>query len=86
MSKRISEDTLLVRWDKKEKDFKVWYPGGHRGTGGYVLGELCWDNNRVCKKCFSIVERPGYESSFIKEMEKRGFDPTTLRLTIKIKT
>lgn len=77
MPRRINKDTLLVRWDEKEQDFKVWFPAGEQCTGGFIIGHLV--DRPVC------IGSKYFEDTLIKELDKRGYDPKTLRFTIKKK-
>jgi hypothetical protein len=86
MARRVSYDTLLVRWDEKEQDFKVWYP--NKCDGGFTIGHFC--NNPLvgesyCPHCFKPTSHEGFEKTFIDELKKRGYDLTTLRFSIKKK-
>lgn len=56
--------TLLVRWDKREADLKVWYP--RKVDGGFALG------------CLGTTLE-----TFLDEMERRGYDRNTFRLSIR---
>lgn len=75
MGRRVSWDTLLVRWDEHEADFKVWFP--NKCDGGLVLNHLVGNACSIGSEYF--------EDTFVDELEKRGYDPTTLRFTIKKK-
>jgi len=87
MGKRVDMETLLVRWDKSEGDFKVWYP--NRCDGGFVIEHICGEHTQVgrqiCDSCHHQNSHAGWEETFLKELEKRGYDLTTLRFTIKRK-
>lgn len=82
MGRRVSDDTLFVRWDNKEQDFKVWFP--NKCDGGFILGVFC--NGNRCPKCWERVDPCGAScENVIDELEKRGYDPTTIRFSIKKK-
>jgi hypothetical protein len=87
MARRVSSNTLLVRWDKTEQDFKVWYP--NKCDGGFAIGHLVGEfilvGDQICPHCFKRSPRRGFESTFVKELEKRGYDSETLRFSIKRK-
>jgi len=83
-SVRINRKKLLVRWSKKENDFFISYPSrpdGHLASnvlfskrmypkfGDRKPGEFPWD----------------FDPSFIEELEKRGYDTKTLRLSVELK-
>ena len=56
--------TLLVKWDKREKDIKIFYP---RKVDGH----------------FTFYKLGDPLTEFLDEMEKRGYDRNSFRLTIK---
>ena len=72
---RVDLNTLLIRWSKKEEDFIVYYPKIQ--DGGFAIDHIC--GNACC------IKHPGFESTFIKELEKRGYDLKTLKFTIRKK-
>lgn len=75
MAGRRKEDTLYAYWSKRENDVMLCYPD-HKWNGHYLSTVL-------------TGPRYGYdgkqEPSFIDELDKRGFDVTTLRFSIKKK-
>ena len=76
--KKQDESTLSLSFSKKEHDFLVKYPV--KCDGKMVLHHLL---SNIALHNFQGKE---YEMfSFIKELEKRGYDPKTLRFSIKLK-
>lgn len=81
MARRVDEETLLLRWDKKENDFKVWYP--RRCDGALVMHHLL---NDILKWKLDPMNVSNYRvDNFAKELEARGYDMTTFRFEIKLK-
>jgi hypothetical protein len=83
MPKFDANNTLLVRWSKKERDVMFFYPD--RPSKGLIYNYLhCshkseqW-NSETCK--MEIKD----QKSFIKALEDAGYDITTLRFSIKKK-
>lgn len=69
---------LSLIYDKRQKDFVVRYPNSR--DGGLVLYHLV--SNILRWKAGS----PGFETyNFIKDLEARGYDPTTLKFSIEEK-
>jgi len=77
-------DKLSVIYDKKEKDFVVKYP--RRCDGALALNHLVGDiltyriPDQEHRYPFNWVKE-----NFIQELEKRGYDTTTLRFSIELK-
>lgn len=74
-------DKLSVIYDKRQKDFIVKYP--RRCDGALAIHHICGDvlEYRMLKEGpfnFEIV-------NFVKELEKRGYDTTTLKFSIELK-
>lgn len=76
---------LKIRWSKREKDFLIHYPRKCDGAliQSHILGEnLHWggidgkDKEWLNFKTFSLL----------KELEERGYDLTTLKFEIKLKS
>ena len=84
MARRVADDTLLVRWCEQEQDFRVWYP--RSCDGGFALSHIV-NGTFTCTKCFQFIVPIGAQDgrSFVEELEARGYDPKTLRFTIKRK-
>ena len=70
---RVTDGTLLLRWDKREDDFKVWYP--RKPDGHLLFNRLCCE--LFCPKCHCASDY-----SLINELEKRGYDTKTLRFSV----
>lgn len=75
---------LLLRYDKRQKDFLVFYP--RRCDGALAMHHLINDmlewrmpNNNY--------EYPNNRevTNFVKELERRGYDPKTIRFSIELK-
>jgi hypothetical protein len=76
---------LTLIYDKRQKDFVVKYP--NKPDGNLVLHHLLGDNLHYI---FPMEGRPkapfNYETiNFIKELEKRGYDPKTINFSISKK-
>lgn len=78
------ENKLSVIYDKRQKDFVVKYP--RRCDGALAIHHLVGD---ILKYKFPDDEtRYPYNwisDNFIKELESRGYDITTLKFSIKLK-
>lgn len=63
-----------VRWSKREKDVSVSWPAVPNGksNGGFILGHLC-------------MAETMFGPTFIEELKARGFDVTTLKMSIEWK-
>lgn len=83
MAKR-NENKLSVIYDKKQKDFVVKYP--KKCDGALALDHLVGD---ILKFRIPDNEHPRpfnfASENFIKELEKRGYDPSTLKFSIELK-
>lgn len=80
----MTSDTLKIKWSKKEKDFLIYYPSRPDGAliQHYILGDILqWGGiNNTNKGRFN------YESFNLKEeLERRGYDLTTLKFEISKK-
>ena len=67
-------DTLTARWSKRERDLVFHYPT-RKVDGAWLYYWLC-------------VARAGGQSAhdtFTHELEERGFDLTTLKVSVKLK-
>lgn len=92
------DEVLKVCWSKREKDFVVYYPDS-KATGGYILDHLLGRRLemllRESGKQFKLQEVTGVtwnpymalfeKEDFRQEMERRGYDLTTLKFSIKKK-
>lgn len=83
MGKR-NENKLTLIYDKRERDFVVKYP--RKYDGGLVISHLISD--------ILLYKFPDNETqypynwtkeNFIKELENRGYDITTLKFSIELK-
>lgn len=60
---------IRLRWSKKERDVEVHWDAGCQGTAGMVLTHFTHTPTL-------------HNSTFVKELEQRGYDVTTLRFSI----
>lgn len=70
---------LTARWSKREKDLVIAYPNGPDGHLAYNV--LCGPRARYDSSqnpAFPVV----YDKSFTDELERRGYDLTTLKFSI----
>ena len=81
-----NERKLSVIWDKRQKDFVVKFPrscDGALAIHHMLKDTLEWrlpDKNNKLEYPFNWEE-----TNFIKELKKRGYDPTTLKFSIELK-
>jgi hypothetical protein len=79
-----NENKLSLIYDKRQKDFVVKYP--RRCDGALILHniineQLLWDLEKALKR-----ERFCFRSESLKdELERRGYDLTTLKFSIELK-
>jgi hypothetical protein len=84
MPKR-NENKLSVIYDKKQRDFVVKYP--RKCDGALAIHHLVGDTLKY--KIPDEETRYPYnwvKENFIEELEKRGYDTTTLKFSIELKT
>lgn len=76
---------LKVKWSKREKDFMVYYP--RRCDGALIQGKLFHKQMIFDYLAFLRGEECPYnmEEDFIEELEKRGYDKTTMKFEISLK-
>lgn len=81
---RRNENKLSVIYDKRQKDFVVKYP--RRCDGALALFHLVGDVLRY-KIPDEKSEYPNnwVKENFIEELEKRGYDVTTLKFSIELR-
>lgn len=70
----VKKDKLSYQWNKKENDFVTNYPLG--------IGTNC-DSNFLLN--FFSYALKGEEKSFLKELESRGYDLSTIKFSIEPK-
>jgi hypothetical protein len=63
---------LTAKWSKRERDVMIVYP--RRCDGAFLQGILC-----------HVTDAGWTQSSFLKELDARGYDVTTLRFSISLK-
>ena len=81
---RHNENKLSVIWDKRQKDFVVKYP--RRCDGAFAIHHLCNDSLKWIMPNKEKGYPHNYEiENFVKELEARGYDLTTLRFSIELK-
>lgn len=83
----MKETILSIKWSKKEKDLMIHYPRSCDGAliQYYICAEMCefdfqkWINEKEhvnpTYKVFSLKD----------ELERRGYDITTLKFSIELK-
>lgn len=78
------ENILKVKWSKREKDFMVYYP--RRCDGALIQHKLFCQQMLFDFDKLNTNQMPyRMEDNFIEELEKRGYDKTTLKFEIKLK-
>ena len=80
--KDCGHDKLRYRWSAKLRDFLISYP---RSPDGHLVHGIFG-----CKRLSRDYAGPGaasfaFDPSFIDELEKRGYDLTTLRFEVRLK-
>lgn len=81
---KINENKLSVIYDKRERDFVVKYP--RKCDGALAISHLVGDVLRYkfpdeeTKYPYNFIKE-----NFIKELENRGYDITTLKFSIELK-
>ena len=73
----MNRNKLVAFWSKKEKDFLFRYPSSP--DGHLLYGLLCADRQRYDYIDKTVV----FDPSFVKELERRGYDTTTLRFSVE---
>lgn len=79
MTKFDSQKMLTAKWSKKEKDIIYHYP---RRCDGHLIHYYL-----SCKrpKINYLTKETEWEDSLVEELEKRGYDITTLKFSIERK-
>ena len=81
---RHNENKLSLIFDKRQKDFIVKYP--RRCDGNLLMSHIL---NDILKWRIPTEKKPyPYNwdtTNFIDELEKRGYDPKTLKFSIELK-
>lgn len=73
----LKPGTLKLRWDKRQGDFVIDYPS--RPDGWLLWGLACLDRPHVDPATLKV----GWEPSLIAELERRGYDTTTLVIQVR---
>lgn len=80
----MKRDKLVVFWSKREKDFLIRYPRSCDGHLAY--GVFCSERRRPNYQRNAENPTPWeWDPSFVKELEARGYDTTTLRFSVQRK-
>ena len=83
MAKR-NENKLSLIYDKRQKDFVAKYPEKCDGmfVASHILNDLLmWDMDKASDKEFFCFR----SENFKEELERRGYDLTTLKFSIELK-
>lgn len=76
-------DKLSIIFDKRQKDFVVKYPRG--SDGALAINTICGD---ILKHVMPMEKEPPFNFkvfNFVEELEKRGYDTTTLKFSCELK-
>ena len=80
-----NENKLSVIYDKRQKDFVVKYP--RRCDGNLALNHLVSDTLEYRLPTKDKDYPSNFEvTNFIKELDKRGYDTSTLKFSIELKS
>lgn len=85
----MKETTLAIKWSKREKDLMIHYP--RSCDGSLIMHHICndvlrFDFHKWHDDKFKNTLSPPYEVFNLKqELEKRGYDITTLKFSIELK-
>lgn len=82
MTSRRAETHLMVRWSKRENDLLFHHPGP-KPDGHLLYAALCGDRWRPDWEEMRVGGV--HDPSFVKELEARGYDLTTLRFSVRLK-
>lgn len=84
MKKTMSkEDTLKMKWSKRENSFMIYFP---KSCDGSFLYHAFSDRLIYSQEKATQGNRFPFDvENLIKELEKRGYDKTTLKFEIKLK-
>jgi len=80
------ERILKVKWSKRENDFLIYYP---RRCDGALIQQKLFTESMLFdfEKYRNKIETPyKMDYNFIEELEKRGYDKTTLKFEIRLKS
>lgn len=75
---------LSIVWDKRQNDFIIKYP---RKCDGFLVAskiiedQLLWDLDKSANREFYAYRK----ENLIKELDRRGYDKTTLKFSIELK-
>lgn len=78
------EGKLSLCWSKRHNDFMVNFP--RKPDGGLVMSHLIGNYERFdLTKWLDGTKPPSDTENFIKELERRGYDPKTIKFSIELK-
>lgn len=81
---KYNVNKLSVIYDKRQKDFVFKYP--RRSDGALAINHICHDRLLFRLEDAEHKRPLNYETfNFVKELEDRGYDITTLRSSIELK-
>jgi hypothetical protein len=85
MGRRCKENKLLFRWDRKQRDFLFYYP--RSCDGALVHYTMTGKSQHIPIGNYNMLAGDAivWEPSFLEELEKRGYDLTTLRFEVSLK-
>jgi len=75
------KEKLVVFWSQREKDFLIRFPRSQDGSLAYYV--FCCESP---VRRFGETPDWGWDPSFVKELESRGYDTTTLRFSVERKS
>ena len=81
MSRRTNKNTLRVYWSKRD-GLTYWYPT--RPQDGHLL-HMVFSVERPHVDYSKTPREIAFDPSFVKELEARGYDVTTLRFSVCLK-
>ncbi len=73
---------LWMRWSKKEQDMLFFYPT--RPSDGHLVHSVL-NAERMYMDYHAQPPRIAFDKSFVKELEARGYDITTLKFECTLK-
>lgn len=78
-----NRNKLSLIYDKRYKDFVVKYP--RSADGNFVMYKLVNDNLEYKLPTDKSYPFNFDKTNFIEELERRGYDPTTIKFSIELK-
>lgn len=80
---RIKPNKIYLHYNKRQKDFIVYYP--RKCDGNLILNHILGDILRFDLIKWSKGKIPYTSENFKEELERRGYDLTTLKFSIELK-